>query len=89
MAGALGAAAALDVYVRNGVEALGGNPAKEQLEEAGRGLSGAARARAVAAKAAELVAANKNDDESAARLTERIEAINRGAQLARDVDELF
>ncbi|MBX8687864.1 hypothetical protein A5722_01590 [Mycobacterium vulneris] len=87
--GTLGAAAAHEVHTGQTAATPGRARLFEVLDEAGRGLAGTARALAMSAKAEELLANRRPDDEaSMARRDERKEALRRGAQLARDVDGL-
>lgn len=88
--GHLGGIAAHLVYTGQPTAAPQPRALDEVLDEADRGLVGVARARALAAKAEEMLAKRRPDDEARmARLEERKQAMRRGAQLAREVDALF
>jgi hypothetical protein len=90
IAGHLGAIAAHDVYTGQPTATPQSRPLDEVFDEADRGLAGVARARALAAKAEEVLAKRRPDDAARmARLEERKQALRRGAQLARDVDPLL
>lgn len=88
--GHLGAIAAHEAYTGQPTAAPQPVPLDEVFDEAGRPLVGVARARALAAKAEEMLSNRRPDDAARMpRLDERKQALHRGAQLARDVDALF
>lgn len=87
IAGTLGASAALEVLSGQRAAAPSGTPLDDAAD---RGLTGLARARAMAARAEELVANHHDADAaSAARYDERKQALRRGAELAREINKIL
>lgn len=85
IAGPLGASAALEVLSGQRAAAPSGTPLDDAAD---RGLTGLARARAMAARSEELVANHHDADASAARYDERLQALRRGAELAREINKI-